>query len=236
MLSLEKRDIDSCYIQNTFYHQSELIAFLAAAKTEPLSFDKMESSIRVLQEPMHASWGIRTWGRVRVRKMFPGFLLHFRTTGIYIPHALEGHIDGGTYYKQHPYTLAHEMAHGYGFTDESVCNYIAYLTCIKSDHTMIRYSAHLAYWRYLALYFRYFFPEEWEYIYAELPDSVQDDLNLIRQHILRFEEWMPRYRDKIYDRYLKSHGVKAGIQSYNQMIELIAASDSNLLVEDLIQD
>jgi hypothetical protein len=30
-------------------------------------------------------------------------------------------------------------------------------------------------------------------------------------------------RDVIYDKYLKSHGVKAGIKSYDQMIELIAA-------------
>ena len=34
---------------------------------------------------------------------------------------------------------------------------------------------------------------------------------------------MPQARDKIYDKYLKSHGLAAGIASYDQIVDLVAA-------------
>jgi hypothetical protein len=149
--------------------------------------------------------------------------LHFRTSGIYIPHAFEGHIDKGLHEIQHAFTMAHEMAHGYGITDESECNFIAYLTCLQSSDMNIRYSAELAYWRYLAGYFKYFHRADWESIYNGLNPKLIEDLDAISSHISKYKDWMPKYRDLIYDRYLKTHGVKAGIRSYNQMILLIAA-------------
>ena len=119
--------------------------------------------------------------------------------------------------------MAHEMAHGYGFTDESVCNFIAYLTCMKAEETALTYSATLAYWRYLAKYFRYFFPEEYKSFRMTLNLVILNDLDEIHRHIEKYKDLMPRSRDIIYDSYLKSHGVKSGIKSYDEMIKLIAA-------------
>ena len=50
---------------------------------------------------------------------------------------------------QIPFTLAHEMAHGYGITDEGDCNTLAYLVCLHSKNKAIQYSGLLAYLRYL---------------------------------------------------------------------------------------
>jgi hypothetical protein len=227
LLGLDPVGIDSVYIRETFIEQTGILNSLAAsAKNVPPTVET-ENALRKIQEKLIQSWGFRTWGRVRVRRMFGGFLLHFRTTGIYIPHVLEGHFDGGIYYKQYPFTMAHEMAHGYGFTDESVCNFVAYVTCMASDDPYVVYSAELAYWRYLSGYFRYFFEDEWDQLYGGLHPVIKDDLTQIKAHIENYTDWMPKYRDIIYDQYLKSHGVKAGIRSYNEMILLIAAYRNN---------
>ena len=115
------------------------------------------------------------------------------------------------------------MAHGYGFTDESVCNFLAYLTCIQSELPLVRYSAELAYWRYLARAYRGFFPQKWKTRYSDLDIHLRNDLVEINEHVSRYKNLMPQARDKIYDKYLKSHGLAAGIASYDQIVDLVAA-------------
>ena len=222
-LGLPPPQIDSSYIKTTFLQQTDIVTALAKSTKSQPSLKEIESEIRIQQEEILRMWKIPTVGRVRIRKLPAGSLLRIRTSGIYIPHAFEGHLDGGLFYKQHPFTMAHEMAHGYGFGDESVCNFIGYFTCIRSSEPALQYSAELAYWRYLLRYYAYHYPEEWKALKENLDPALQADLDSIRQHISRYKNLMPVLRDKIYDKYLKSHGVSAGIKSYDQMIELIAA-------------
>ena len=222
-LALTPVEIDSIYIKNNFLSQTQKVELLADSNRIVPNFFDLEASIRLIQEDLLQELDIPTVGRVRIRKLPAGALLRIRTSGIYIPHAFEGHVDGGIYEKQYPFTIAHEMAHGYGYTDESVCNFIAYLTCLRSEDKNIIYSAELAYWRYLARYYSYFYPERWTTDYDMLAPALRKDLEKIKEHITKYKDWMPKMRDVIYDNYLKSHGVSAGIKSYDQMIELIAA-------------
>lgn len=223
-LELEIPAIDSTYITQEFLKQTELLYALKDSMTGTTSkYYSFESHIRENQVAILNQWNMPTKGRVRVRYMIPGSLLHFRTSGIYIPHASEGHVDIGLYKKQHPFTIAHEMSHGYGITDESEANFVGYMTCIRSNRLEVVYSAELAYWRYLIRYYRSFHPDDWSDYYNGLDPRLIQDLNLIQNHIKKYKDWMPKYRDVIYDNYLKTHGVKAGIRSYDQMILLIAA-------------
>ena len=224
--------LDSIYITNTFRNQTMLLDSLLKVNPElniKGSLVELESHLRIDQEFIIKEWGIPIVGRVRVRPMFRGSLLHIRTSGVYIPHAFEGHLDSGLYEIQYPFTMAHEMAHGYGFTDESVCNFISYVTCIQSNRPEVIFSAELAYWRYLVGYYRYFHRKTWKEEYRNLSPEIIYHLNQISEHADRYEDWMPKYRDIIYDKYLKSHGVKAGIRSYSQMILLIASYNKSQL-------
>lgn len=226
-LQLTPVTIDQQYIKRAFLKQTAILEALAPKTTMEQDYSYQEELIRTKQEQLLSEWGISTVGKVRIRKVPAGSLLRIRTSGIYIPHALEGHLDKGLYVKQHPFTLAHEMAHGYSYTDESVCNFIAYLTCSQAEDVNIRYSAELAYWRYLSRYFAHFYPEEWDLLYSDLQPELLQDLEEIKKHISKYKDLMPVMRDVIYDNYLKSHGVKAGIKSYDLMIELIAAYDAS---------
>lgn len=223
-LAYDQTQVDSSYIDRAFKEQTATLTQLAEILGDRVeAHSEFIQELRADQESILGNWDIPTLGHVQIRTIIPGSLLHFRTSGIYIPHAFEGHLDSGLYSVQWPFTMAHEMAHGYGITDESECNFVGYLTCIEHSDPLVQYSAQLAYWRYLASYYRRLHPESWSAELEALNPRIKSDLEEIRKHILKYKDWMPNYRDLIYDRYLKSHGIKAGIRSYDQMIVLIKA-------------
>lgn len=231
-LRMKYQEIDSSYlIQEIDLVTKELILTrekistdsLVAIGEEHIPID-LEGIVRENLEALLESWDVPTFGRVRVRKLLPkGILLRFSTAGVYIPYALEGHIDGGLHPIQWPFTMAHEMTHGYGYGDEGTCNFIGYLACIRSDNNTIRYSAIRAYWRYLMSDLRKLDKELYRSYLRRLPLTVKTDLNEIIEYMDRYPDIMPKVRDKVYDTYLKSNGVKAGLANYGHMIKYIKA-------------
>jgi hypothetical protein len=196
--------LDTCAIHDKFYLQD----------TE----DKLrESLVQIL-----GGWKLPTVGRVRVRTLKPdGILLRFSTAGIYIPFLFEGHIDDGLAYVHRPFVMAHEMAHGYGITDEGDCNFIAVLVCANADDPFIRYSGLLAYWRYLANSLVRIAPEMGVKVISARSLAIKNDVNNIKERVNAYPDLMPKYRDVIYDKYLKSHGVTGGLESYGSVVNMM---------------
>jgi hypothetical protein len=149
--------------------------------------------------------------------------MRWNTAGIYVPFSGEGHVDAGMLPVQIPFTLAHEMAHGYGVTDEGDCNFIAYLACRSSDDLQIRFAGVLSYWRYVASEYRFVFPDEYKTAFEELPDLVKQILLEIRANDARYPDLLPRFRNTVYDTYLKSQGVHDGLHSYSRVVQLVWA-------------
>ncbi len=224
-LSLPEITLDSADIVHELNHITSLVnqartklSSDTSALVLNLNWTELEDSIRVHQEGLISTWGKSVQGRVRIRALRPkGLLLRFSTAGVYIPFAFEGHVDPGNNAIQWPFTLAHEMAHGYGYTDEGVCNFIGFLTCMHSHDSVIKYSGLLGYWRYIFFDIRSRYPEIAKQTYEKLTKGVQNDLKSIRNDLNKYPDIMPILRDKIYDSYLKSHGVTSGLQSYNEI-------------------
>jgi len=175
--------------------------------------------------------GIPDRGKVRVRQLWPpGFLLRWSTAGIYIPQAFEGHIDKGLLSVQKPFTIAHEMAHGYGVTDEGACNFVAWLACRQSDNPWIRFGGTFTYWRYAASEM----PENGRDVLhtsdenrdgfntsLPFPPVVIRSLALIRENDKKYPDILPKIRDAIYSNYLKRHGVVGGLRSYDYVVMMV---------------
>jgi len=162
-------------------------------------------------------------GRVRTRYVFPGTLLRFNTSGIYFPLTGEAHVDEGLHTLQLPFVIAHELAHGYGITDEGACNFIAWLACTRAHNLYLRYAGHLTYLRYVGAALRRRDAEEYSAFRQNLPPGVKADLNSIAKNLDRFDEIMPSVRDAVYDSYLRGQGVQDGLASYSRVIDLVVA-------------
>lgn len=225
-LSLKNRDIDEMYLREEIKNVLSM-----AVAYRPVIFDYptfTEDTVRMVQEKLLSSWGIPVRGRVRVRLLYPeGILLRFSTAGIYIPYAMEGHIDAGLHPITWPSTMAHEMAHGYGITDEGTCNFISYLTCIDTNVAEIQYSGSIMYLRYLLSNYRRYYSDCYHEIIDGMSPGIKQDLNAISEQHNKFPDLMPKTRDKVYDYYLKSNGVKEGLKSYSKIIEMVAAWKSS---------
>lgn len=178
-----------------------------------------EDDIRFhLREIIH-EWGIPNSAKVRIRRLKPkGLLMRISTAGVYIPFAMEGHIDAGLHPVQWPFTMAHEMSHGYGYTDEGTCNFIAYLVCLRSDDAFVQYSGLLGYWRYLASNYRRLEQSEYSKIRNGLSVGIKNDLRAIYTYQDRYPDILPAIRNAIYDSYLKSNGVSQGLKSYSTIV------------------
>jgi len=108
------------------YQQPTLASQLELPTVQPDTLELYSEASLLLEEMTQ----IPTVGRVRVRELRPsGILLRISTAGVYIPFVCEGHIDAGLHATQYPFTMAHEMSHGYGIADEGTCNFTGVVAC-----------------------------------------------------------------------------------------------------------
>ncbi len=235
ILKLPDNKIDTSELINEF----EIITGILQKERLTLSQDtilsitldpiELENNIRNLEHNLLTTLNIPFSGRVRVRVLKPkGTLLVFSTAGIYIPFAMEGHIDAGLHPLKWPFTLAHEMAHGYGFTDEGECNFIAMLACMQSTDPLIRYAAILEYWRYLYRRVEVYDAKKALNIKERLDCRINADMDDIRQYSDKYTDFIPFISNTIYDSYLKLHGIDEGINNYSDFIRLIINYKSNV--------
>lgn len=225
-LGLPEVKVDSTILMDEILYTAQLMTKERTGLTvdtnafrKNIDWTTLEDTIRHLQEGLLKEWGDTPNGRVRIRALQPkGTLLSFSTAGVYIPFAFEGHVDGGLHSLQWPFTLAHEMAHGYGYTDEGVCNFIGLITCMKSSDPYIRYSALLSYWKYMFFEIRHRDKNLASKLYSNLDAGIKADLESIRVEHDKYPDFFPALRDMIYDFYLKYHGVSTGLDSYSEII------------------
>lgn len=185
----------------------------------------LETHIRHNLEGVLAELGYPTEGKVRVRALRPdGILLRLKTSGVYWFFVGEGNMDAGLHPLQHPFTMAHEMTHGYGIGDEGTCNFIAYLTCLRSQNASVRYSGMLTYWRYIAREYLRRAPDEYAtFRAAHLSVGMKNDLQAIYNNQDKYRDILPQVRDASYNAYLKLQGVEDGLESYSRIVLLVDA-------------
>jgi len=94
--------------------------------------------------------------------------------------------------------MAHEITHGYGITNEGICNFIAYLACQKSSDPFIKYAGLVAYWRYLAGAYQQHKKEEYWSYREQLPKGFLADMDAINTTLRQYPDIMPQFRNFAY--------------------------------------
>jgi len=188
--------------------------------TDPIS----ERSLRSELEQLYTDISLPNTGRVRVRRIRPkGALLHISTSGVYLPFVGEGHIDAGLHPLTHPFTMMHEMSHGYGWTGEDVCNFLALLGTVRSKDPVVRYSGYMGYWRYLRSNAYHADKQRFKTVEIVISEAVKKDYNDVLDYQDRYPDFLPKLRDLFYDNYLKAHGIPDGLTNYSAIVTLAHA-------------
>jgi len=203
------------------------------AISEFYSFRDLEKHLFPRVRSVVEGWGYPTLGKVRARKLYPkGILLRFSSSGVYLPWTGEGHIDAGLHPLNWPFVMSHELSHGYGMANEGVCNFLAYQVCSSDPDPYIRYAGMLYYWRYTAYEMQRFCPHELDESMQALPEGIRKDLADIRRYSMRYPDFIPQWRDVVYDSFLKSQGLHEGILSYEKVLVLAHAYRKELAISN----
>lgn len=150
-----------------------------------------------------------------------GSLLRLNTAGFYFPFGSESYIDKALHVSQKPFVIAHELAHGYGVTDEGEANFIGYLLCQKSTDSYARYSSALSLWLYMASDGKQLDADFNKKMWDMLDPEVWEDLEARRELDRKYPEVFPKMRDAIYNSYLSMNKVEGGIRSYNRFVNMV---------------
>lgn len=184
----------------------------------------LESELRSSLTRVLNEIGYPAPGRVRVRTFVPGgWMMRFSGSGIFLPYFGEGYAAGKVMAFEMPFTKAHEMAHGYGVTEEGEANFLALLACQVSADPAVRYSGFLAYWDYAAGELASMAPARFKILWAGVPEGMKADVRAQRANWDRYRGPLEKISRKVYEKYLKTQGIREGLKSYGRFINLVAA-------------
>ena len=216
---LELKELETAYqytLDSALYYRKQIDDFHFNEKKHLPEIHKA-----LTQTLRNSQYAAPEW--VFVKPLFDGSLLHFETAGIYIPFAGEGYYDSGLHDLSKPFTACHELSHAYGFGDEGLCNFWAYVANSSSKEPLIRYCTELRYLRYLYSAIRRINPKAYNRLIKAMPDNVRNDIIAIIKKHNGYASFFPKFRDQVYNSYLKTQGVKEGIKSYSRIVVLVEA-------------
>lgn len=203
------------------------------AITETLDYPELEQLVRANMIENMEILGLNFTGRPRTKQFPPpGFMRKMGILGIYFPFTGESYIDPTLHALEQPFTIAHEMAHSYGVTDEGEANFIAWVICTNSEDPLLRYSGHLRLLQYQMRDYYRMAPNEFKTWVKTLSVGVRNDLNSIREASEAIKPFSLELSRKSNDIFLKSQGVKAGVNSYQQLPMLAYAWRKRMNLED----
>ena len=126
-----------------------------------------------------------------------------------------------------PFTAAHELAHQRGIAREDEANFVAFLVCISSDDSYIRYSGYLNLLEYVTNAYYRADTSEGKAEYIALRRTLDETVRLEQT---AYNEFFDKYRDSlasevssaVNDTYLQLQGTPGEI-SYGMVVDLAVA-------------
>lgn len=189
--------------------------------TESMLPDKSISKIREQVKRVIEGAGIPAYTNVNCRETANGFIRRFSIHGFYMPFSGEGIVDGSLTTIPRIFTIAHEMSHGYGVTNEGEANFVAYVALKNTNDPALNYIADFVLFRHLLREVSNQNPEVFEELYGEIPESILQDVDFISRDVANYEDFFPEFSSRVNNAYLMAQGVEGGAESYNDLIQLV---------------
>ena len=153
-------------------------------------------------------------------------------SGFFFPWTGECVVSGNNPTVQQPFTIAHESAHSRRVGNENEANFAAFLACVESDDTRLRYSGLHHAWLYVWNACYRTDPELAMQYRETLCDEAKFDLQSVTAHWNRYEGWLEDLGTWVNDTYIKGTGQPDGVVAYSKAADLIIAyihSEMNIL-------
>ena len=142
----------------------------------------------------------------------------------------ETHLNADLFPQQKPSSYDHELSHLLGVSNEDEANFWAYQICRNSDIPAVKYSGYYSLLPYvLSNASRVLNEDEYkEYVLSIRPEVRQqlaDQQNFWKS---KYSRTLGKIQSVIYDSMLKANKIPSGTKNYNQVVELIIATEYHL--------
>ena len=139
----------------------------------------------------------------------------------------ETHLNADLFPQQKPSSYAHELSHLLGVSNEDEANFWAYQICRNSDIPAVKYSGYYSLLPYvLSNASRVLNEDEYkEYVLSIRPEVRQqlaDQQNFWKS---KYSRTLGKIQSVIYDSMLIANKIPSGTKNYNQVVELIIATE-----------
>ena len=122
-----------------------------------------------------------------------------------------------------PYTAAHELSHQRGIAREDEANFMAFLVCLKSEDSYLRYSAYLNLYEYVAAALYSASPELYWQAYGSLPMRIRGELMAYSRFFEQYRDSVAsEVTDSVNNTFLTIQGTE-GTKSYGMVVDLAVA-------------
>lgn len=148
----------------------------------------------------------------------PGWVLApWGVGGVISPWTLEAHVDRGLPDWAEVAVGGHELAHLAGFAHEGDAGALGWLAGLRSAHPDARYAAALGAWSALPSSAR---------AAAPIPEEAAADLSALAAYARSARGPLADAAWWMYDRFLRARGQPAGVASYGQALQRLAAAEA----------
>lgn len=158
-------------------------------------------------------------GKPKLVSVRQGYLMRLGISGIYFPYSFEAYVDGGLRYSEKAFVAAHEIAHAFGYTNESEANYIALKAMEESENPSFKKAAELYFFISLYSKIKREAPTEWVDLREEIPLHLMDELEAIEENWESQRNLLWNFSTISNDLYLKALGQEEGVESYSAFID-----------------
>ena len=140
------------------------------------------------------------------------------TNGFTDPWTHEVNVDAAAFWFERPAIYAHEWGHISGFADETEANLISVLTCTTTPDPLIQYSGWILVWFNLG--------GQDVHPHQRLAPLARADVRaIVRRYRAEVNPKIEKAQQVAYDRYLKSNGMKAGVNTYRLFVRWLVGAD-----------
>jgi hypothetical protein len=204
----------------------DLVTIMHRNANAPRDYSRAFDSLRAaLEKEVEGINGFKPVLPSQVKSPPAGWLLLLETSGVISPLTLEAHVDAALPEPFFLATAAHELAHTAGFAGEADTDLIAAMAGLQASDAYVRYATAITYYARIS---NDLSDATRKRLVGKLPARVLEDFKLLRNvYAVHQNPIAAQVSRTVYNRYLESQGVSAGIRDYSRITRLLAAARSS---------
>jgi hypothetical protein len=187
---------------------------------QTLHHDTLRSAVYRFLKKRNRCYSEKNSARCHVLKD-GGALYRLGISGIYFPFTGEAYTSSALPSFSQNFTIAHELAHAFGITDEGEADYTAYCALKELNTEESNYAANLE----LLLTIRSVLKQNndslWKLLVQRTSLEVNTDVLFLRWKRIQYSDLFNGAGSSLNHIYLQTLGVEEGIQSYDRLLELV---------------